>query len=124
MSTSVGKIKSTTRAAQAALVSTSTDAIFLAATIYAPFLKIPLVKILFKFILEKTLEFLTDKGIIYFNVVWIRINVSSDAANLEESRQAAIKAVHENKSDEELDKLDQELINEFKKLNRFGRGPL
>lgn len=124
MSTPIGRIKDTTRAAQAALVSSAVNAVMTAAISSAPFLGWTIVKPFTKFFLERVLGFLTEKGIIYFNVVWIRLEVSGEAADLEKARQKAIEAVHYNKSDEELDKLDKELEDAFKRLNRYGRGPL
>jgi hypothetical protein len=120
----IGEKKKDTRAAQAALVVAAVESIFTSLVVHFPFFKLPILKHTIKFGLQKTMEWLSDKGIVYFNVVWIRLNVSNEVADLEEKRQNAIKGVQNGATEKELDELDKKMLDAFKRLNRYGRGPL
>ena len=118
MSKPYGRIKDTTRAVQSALVSQLFSRFYLIAVAKFPFLAWPVVSSIFESVVKRFLIWLTDEEIIFFNTVWIRVNVSGDAAALEEARQKAIRAVEEGASDEELDKRDEELRDALDELHR------
>lgn len=123
--TAINKIKDSTRVAEKALVGSAITAVYKLATVAFPPLAWPVVNTVFKYALDKALYWLSEQGIIIFNTVWVRIQISGEAADLEDARQKAIKAVSgELISDEELDEIDKEMSDAFDKLNRIGRNPL
>lgn len=119
-----GQIKDSTRAAERALVGAASSAIFSMMVAKAPFMAWPIVKTIVQFTLDKFLYWLSEEGIIWFNTVWIRVEVSADASRLEKARQRAIQAMDGTVMESEMDKIDKELRDAFRDLYRGNRGPL
>ena len=122
--TPVSKIKDMTRVAEKALVSSASRIIYTMLIVRFPFLAWPVLRNVFGYILDSTLFWLSEQGIILFNDVWVRFMVSGEAADLEDARKKAVEAVNNDASDEELDKIDKEMSDAFDKLVRIGRNPL
>jgi hypothetical protein len=90
----------------------------------APFLNWPVISQVSRFVLEKALHWLTESGVIWFNVGWIRVNLGEEWSQVENERQLLIMAMDEGVSDDELDYIESDLIKAFEKAWRVGRAPL
>ncbi len=75
-------------------------------------------------ILSKFLKYLIEESIIGINTLVIEYVADSDAENMVEILAKARKAKHENKSSEEIKKIDDALKAELRDLIRYGRAPL
>lgn len=120
----VDRLKLSTKLSNEALALALTESIHKMATAKMPFLAWPILATAYKFFMNQALGWLLEKGAIYFNIMWIRIEVGADAASLEEARQKAIKLVKEGAKDEDLDEADLEMRRAFDRLHRGGRGRL
>jgi len=118
----IDRLKKDTQIANKALATGLAEAFHKMATAKMPFLSWPVLAQAYKFFVGLTLEFALEKGAIFFNVLWIRVEVGNDAADLESARQKAIKAVNEGAKDEDLDKADDEMRRAFDRLHRGNRG--
>lgn len=121
---SIGKIKDSTRTAEKVLVGAASDSIFSLLVAKAPYLKLPIINTFARSILDRCLYWMSEQGIIWFNIVWIRVNVSADASRLERARQKAILAMDGTVMDKELERLDDEIRKAFDDLHRGNRNPI
>lgn len=119
----IDRLRDSTKISNEILTASLVVSIYKLAVLKMPFLAWPVLSQLYKFLMSHSLSFLLEKGAIWFNVAWIRAEVSADAAGLEEARQKAMRAIAEGASDEDLDKADEEMRRAFDKLHRGGRGP-
>lgn len=124
MSEPINRVKAGTRVAQETLVSSIESALYQIAIAKAPWLSWPVIRQVFRYVSERVLYYLTDEGIILFNSIWIRVEISGDVAELEEARQRALLALDEGANDEQLDKIDQDLIDAFDRMHRGSRNPI
>lgn len=122
--TEFNKIKESTRRTEKLLVDLISDQIFAMAVAKAPFLGYPLIKTVVRYFMDKFLYWMSEQGIIYFNTAWVRIRVGKEAERLEQARQDALWAMDQGLSEEELREIEEEMINAFDDLVRFGRNPL
>jgi hypothetical protein len=120
----IDRLKVGTKLTNEALAMALTESIHKMATSKMPFLAWPILATAYKFFMNQALGLLLEKAAIQFNIMWIRLEVGSDAAALEEARQKAIKLVKEGAKDEDLDEADLEMRRAFDRLHRGGRGRL
>jgi hypothetical protein len=120
----IDRLRQSTEIANKALVLALVESIHKMAALKMPFLAWPVLKEFYKFLMTHSLGFLVEKGAIFFNIAWIKLEVSADAADLEEKRQKAIQLVKEGANEKELDEIDDQIKRAFDKLRRGGRGPL
>jgi hypothetical protein len=120
----INKIKDSTRAVQKSLVNAALNSIWGLAVTAAPFLNWPVISQVSRFVLEKAIHWLTESGIIWFNIGWIRVNLGEEWSQVENKRQLLIMAQDQGASDEELDDIESDLIKAFEKAWRIGRAPL
>lgn len=118
------KIKESTRRTEKLLVDLVSDQLFAMVIAKAPFLGFPVIKTVVRYFMDKFLYWMSEQGIIYFNSAWLRIRVGKEAERLEQARQDAMWALDQGLSQEELDEIEEEMINAFDDLVRFGRNPL